>query len=318
MATLSEFLAEWHSPDPYVQAHTSGSTGTPKPIRLLKADMQLSARATNSFFGIGEHSVLASPLSFGYIAGKMMAVRAIEAHCALVPLPVSNRIELPDTLPHVDLLPIVPSQIESLLAQPAYAARISHVLVGGAAPSPAQFRALTDAGYKAYISFGMTETCSHVALARADDTTRTFHAMPGISFSTDSRGCLAIEAPHFSFGRLQTNDVVQLIDSTSFRWRGRADGVINSGGIKLFPEELESLYAPVLGGRPFYVCGTAHPVWGQAAILVLEGDADTAAIASALRAAIADTHRLPKEIIAVPSLPRTENGKIRRIDPRKP
>ncbi len=206
MATLSEFLAEWHSPDQYVQAHTSGSTGTPKPIRLLKADMQLSARATNSFFSIGEHSVLASPLSFGYIAGKMMAVRAIEAHCALVPLPVSNRIELPDTLPHVDLLPIVPSQIESLLAQPAYAARISHVLVGGAAPSPTQCWALTDAGYRAYISFGMTETCSHVALARADDTTRTFHAMPGISFSTDSRGCLAIEAPHFSFSRLQTKD----------------------------------------------------------------------------------------------------------------
>lgn len=315
MATLSSFLEEWHSACPYIEAHTSGSTGRPKAIRLLKTDMRLSARATNEFFGIDSRSVLATPLSMDYIAGKMMAVRADAAGCRLIELPVSSRIELPDSLPHVDLLPIVPAQIDTILAQSGYAGRIGALLIGGAAPSPDQCKALADAGFNAFISYGMTETCSHVAIARADDTSRTFHAMPGISFETDSDGCLTIVAPKFSFGRLATRDIVDIISPHAFRWRGRADGVINSGGIKLFPEELEELYRSVLGDRPYYVCAAPHKQWGQCVALILEGTADTGEIAAALRAAIADSRRLPKIINMVDVLPRTATGKILRCYP---
>ena len=94
---LRGFLEEWHSDSLYIEAHTSGSTGRPKAIRLLKTDMRQSALATNKFFGIDSSSVLATPLSMDYIAGKMMAVRADVAGCRLIELPVSSRIELPDT-----------------------------------------------------------------------------------------------------------------------------------------------------------------------------------------------------------------------------
>lgn len=315
MATLTDFLAEWNNESAFISARTSGSTGKPKDIRLSKDDMRLSARTTNAFFGICKDSVLASPLSFDYIAGKMMAVRAAEAGCRLVELPVSNSITLPDNLPHVDLLPVVPSQLDSLLLKPEYAAKIRSVLIGGAAPSAEQCRQLTRDGYNAFISYGMTETCSHVALAAADDEERLFKAMPGISFETDGDGRLIIIAPHFSFGRLITNDIVELIDGHTFRWRGRADGAINSGGLKLFPEELEALYFPVLSGRSFYVCGAPHPRWGMAAMLVIEGEDDVEAIEARLRAAVADTRRLPKFIKTVHSLPLTSNGKIRRTIP---
>ena len=126
--TLDEFRRQWLSPEPYIVAHTSGSTGTPKEIRLLKADMRLSARATNSRFGIKPDSVLAIPLSMDYIAGKMMAVRAFEAGCRLIELPVSNRIELNEP---VDLLAIVPSQVDSIVSD-ANAHRIRNVIIGGA------------------------------------------------------------------------------------------------------------------------------------------------------------------------------------------
>lgn len=312
---LSGFLEEWHSACPYIEAHTSGSTGRPKAIRLLKTDMRQSAMATNKFFGIDSSSVLATPLSMDYIAGKMMAVRADVAGCRLIELPVSSRIELPDTTSRIDLLPIVPAQIDSLLEHSEYAARIGALLIGGAAPSAAQCRALADAGYNAFISYGMTETCSHVAIARADDPGRTFHAMPGISFESDADGCLTIVAPAFSFGRLATRDIADIVSPQEFRWRGRADGVINSGGIKLFPEELEELYRGVLGDRPYYVCAAPHPRWGQCVALILEGPADTAAIAAGLRGAIADTRRLPKIIDTVAELPRTATGKIVRRYP---
>lgn len=312
MEELTLFEEEWFSEKPYVDAFTSGSTGEPKHIRLLKADMRQSARATNSFFGINTHSVLASSLSTTYIAGKMMVVRALEADCKLIQLPVSNSIEIPREIERIHLLPVVPSQIQSLIERAHYAGIVKNVLIGGAAPTSGQCQELAKVGYKVFISYGMTETCSHVALAAGDDPSRTFRAMPGVTFSVDSDNRLIINAGNFSFGQLQTTDVVDLLDESSFRWRGRADGVINSGGIKLFPEELESLYAPFLEGITYYVVGVEHPVWGSAPALVLEGEHDTAKIAESLREAISDHRRLPKAIVCCPEFARTPSGKLIR------
>lgn len=307
---FSDFLEEWNSELPYVEAHTSGSTGKPKRIRLLKDDMRQSARATNAFFGIDNSSVVSAALSTDYIAGKMMAVRAFESGARLLEVPVAKDIILPDGI-DVDLLAVVPAQLPSLYGRPILSHRVSNVLVGGAAPSESDCRRMADAGYKLWISYGMTETCSHVALARGDDPARVFTAMPGISFEADTRGCLVVISQHFSWKRLQTNDVVELLSPVSFRWRGRADGVINSGGIKLFPEELERLYAPYLIDVEYYVCGEPDEVWGERIVLVCTAT-DAAAILSRLRSAIADHRRLPKRIVYVPELLRTANGKIKR------
>lgn len=316
MASLNEFLKDWRSEDPYIIAHTSGSTGTPKNIRLPKADMEASAKATNKFFGINGDSLLGIPLSFDYIAAKMMAVRAEIAQCAILELEPKRDIHLPDDDSVIDLLSVVPLNIDSLLSQPSYPHRIRNLLIGGAAPSVSQCRSLVAAGYQAYISYGMTETCSHVALAEVNDPLRIYHGMPGIEFDVDTDSRLIIKAPAYSFGILQTNDVVELLDNTSFRWRGRADGVINSGGIKLFPEELENLYRPFLEDINFYVCGADDSTWGTAVVLVFEGlESQESRIRDILSLNVSDHRRLPKRIIAVPSLPRTSNGKVRRIVP---
>lgn len=313
MASVSEFLNSWNSDSRTIEAQTSGSTGVPKRILLDKSDMRASARATNKYFDINADSVLASPLSVDYIAGKMMAVRAEEAGSRLIELPVSNDIIIPDDVDRIDLLPIVPSQIESLLRQAHLSAIVRNLLIGGAAPSSEDCHMLTLAGYKAYISYGMTETCSHVALAHADDSRRVFHAMPGITFETDKDDRLIINAPAFSFKRLQTNDIVTLLSPTAMIWRGRADGVINSGGIKLIPEELETLYREFLPGYAFFVKGVEDKTWGQAVALVIEApnnEADT--ILGTLRNAIADHRRVPKSVITVEAIERTSNGKIKR------
>lgn len=309
---MEDFIAQWLSDAPCVVAHTSGSTGAPKQIRLLKSDMIASARATNAFFGLGPGSLAALPLSAEYIAGKMMIVRGIVGGYRVVRLPVSNTVVLPDDGSVFDLVPIVPTQAPGLLEHPEYARRIRNLLVGGAMPEADVLRRLCRAGFNAWISYGMTETCSHVALARADDASLTFHAMPGVSFATAGGGRLVVRAPAFSFGELTTNDVVELHGPGAFRWRGRADNVINSGGLKLHPEELERLYAPFLPGRAFYVAGRPDRKWGRVAALVVEGDIDSDAILDTLRRNI--PHRLcPKRLEAVPAIPRTPNGKIKRI-----
>lgn len=313
METIDEFLQEWHNENPYIIAHTSGSTGTPKEIRLLKSDMRQSARATNAYFRITPSSTLASPLSTAYIAGKMMVVRALEAGCRIIQLPIANNITLPDDSPRIDLLPIVPSQAQSLIDRPEYAFRIRNLLIGGAAPDQAICHQLNLLGYNTHISYGMTETCSHVALRRADDTTQIFHALPGITFTATDDSRLIINAPSFSFQTIATNDIADIISPTAMRLRGRADSAINSGGLKLFPEELEALYRPHLPNIDFYITSIPHHTWGQAVAMVIEGNENQIpAINDKLREKIADHRLLPKHYTAVEALPRTPNGKIIR------
>lgn len=314
MATdpIEVFKAEFVNGADYVSAHTSGSTGKPKDIKLLKSDMLASAAATNAFFGIGENDTVGMALSVDYIAGKMMVVRAMLANAKLRPLPVSNAVELPADCRY-KLLAIVPSQMQAFINHPEYAERVENLLVGGASPSAELCRTLSELGYKVWISYGMTETCSHVALANGADVERIYNAVDGISFNISNDERLIIDCPRFSFKRLETNDVVELLSKHSFKWRGRADGVINSGGLKFFPEELEALFAPAMGATAYYVCGVPDDKWGTAIGLVYEGtDADAARVASAVEACVSDRRRLPKHYIAVEKLPRTSNGKIIR------
>lgn len=313
MASISGFLAEWHNDSRYVEAHTSGSTGSPKVMKLLKADMRVSAEATNKFFEITSSSTLAIPLSAEYIAGKMMAVRADVARCRLLELPVSNDIRLSA---RVDLLAVVPSQVPSLLSNPDAPRLVKNLLVGGAPIGDDMAHRLSRAGFSAYLGYGMTETCSHVALRKIGDGD-IFHAMPGIRFRSDSRACLVIESKHFSWKTLTTNDVVELVSDLSFRWLGRADNVINSGGIKLHPEILEREYGELMPGLPpFYLVGEPDEKLGQRLVMVAENPCGN--LLDMIRTTIADHCKTPKRIIAVNNLPRTQNGKIKRILPFPP
>lgn len=306
------FLKEWESDSDYILAHTSGSTGKPKEIRLLKEDMRQSARATNRFFGIGPDSLLVSPLSAGYIAGKMMIVRALEAGCRLIEETPSNH-PLKSEYGTVALLPIVPSQIPGLL-ESEYVRNVQNVIVGGAPMSPVQEQLLMSAlTMNAYATYGMTETCSHVALRKIG--CQYYQALPGVRFEVDNRSCLKIIALDFSFKELQTNDVVKLEDVTHFQWKGRVDNVIISGGIKIFPEEIER----ELSGRiplSFYFIGEPDDKWGQKLIMKVEySSADLKTIESKIRNILESNlprYHQPKEIIFLKEFPRTSSGKILR------
>ena len=308
MATVEDFRTEWDNSLPYVVAHTSGSTGVPKEIRLPKSDMLRSAEATVRRFGISRDSVLGLPLSVDYIAGKMMCVRAWISGAELVTMPVSNRLVIDR---RYDLLAIVPSQVDSLIESDSNPTLCGNIIIGGAALDENRRRALIERGFNAYQTYGMTETCSHVALQDISDESKLYRAMPGISFETDPRGCLVIIAPGFSFGRLVTNDIVDLVGVSSFKWLGRYDNVINSGGIKIAAEQLETEISPIIS-CPFYVTAAPDEKWGEVPVVVAvcsQGECDS--ILARLKANI-DHRRCPKKIVAVNQMDYTANGKIIR------
>ena len=306
-----EFLDCWNDGRDYITAFTSGSTGRPKEIRLLKSDMVASAKATNAFFGINSSSTLALPLSASYIAGKMMIVRSIVAQCPLyIADPDADPLlGLPQSV-KFSLLPIVPAQIQGLVSHGDLSQRVGAIIVGGAPTTPQQNGILKSLGIPVFATYGMTETCSHVALRPIDED--AFRAMPGIEFGVDERDCLIIDAPRFSFGKIITNDCVTLLSPTRFRWLGRADNVINSGGIKIHPESIEKALAPIFGDRAFYVTSRPSEKWGSELVLFVEGKGFDTELFTKKVAELLDRKLIPKQVIEVDRFERTASGKVIR------
>lgn len=305
-ATLC-FINEWNDNNDYVVAHTSGSTGKPKPIKLPKSDMALSAKATCEFFGINKSSNLVLPLSSQYIAGKMMIVRAIVSGATLwIESPSNKPLNIDYGL--IDLLPVVPSQVEHILELPI-CKNIRNLIVGGGAIHNSLENHIIESGINAYATYGMTETCSHVALRKIGN--KEYVSLPGVSFDKDPRDCLVIKTEKYSFKSIVTNDVVNLIDSNRFVWVARYDNVINTGGIKIYPETIEQKLSAIIDA-PFYVIGKNDVKWGNSVVLYIEDescDIDTIRL-SASR--MLDKYSMPKEIILVRHFERTASGKIVR------
>lgn len=306
------FIREWNGPLPYVIARTSGSTGTPKEIRLLKSDMRASARATIEFFGLDSNSRLHLPLSPDYIAGKMQIVRALEAGAVLSVEPPSNRPLAPSVMKgndRISLLPVVPSQVPGIL-ESGVAGRIDNLIIGGAPLSETDERRIIGSGIRAFATYGMTETCSHVALRQLGS--EYFTALPGFSLTVDNRGCLAIASSTLSFGNLVTNDIVDLISPTSFRWIGRFDNVINSGGLKISPEEIEKKIAPLIpDGVTFYLTSRRSERWGEELVMVTDMPGPYSELKDRIENATGHL-RAPKAVIFDPDIQRTDSKKIIR------
>lgn len=317
-SSAQRFVNEWNSREPYIVAHTSGSTGKPKPIRLLKSDMIVSAEATCAFFNLTPESWMLCPLSCEYIAGKMMYVRNLVANNHLIFESPSNHPITPGTLTllsdaPIHLLPIVPSQALSIIDNIRILPEITNVIIGGAPLPPDTEERLLRLPIRAFATYGMTETCSHVALRQLG--TDSYRALPHVTFDTTADNRLIIKSSSSSWTHLVTNDVVCLMSDTEFRWLGRADNVINSGGVKLHPEVIEKELSPFID-KAFYVRGIPDHKLGMALQLVIEdsdGAVDTRAIIAAIAAA-PDIHpyHKPRSVTTVPRIPRTPNGKVKR------
>lgn len=308
-----EFIDMWFDELPFITAHTSGSTGAPKEVQLLKKDMIASAVSTNQYFGITSDSTLLCPLSADYIAGKMMIVRAIISGAELWLENPTNRPVQKD-YGMVNLISVVPSQVPYLLDRTDSLSKLQSILIGGAQLPRQLSERIIDSGVDAYVSYGMTETCSHVALRKVDcSKSEIYEAMPDIYFSKDSRDCLVIHSDVRSFKELHTNDMVELIDNRHFSWKGRFDNVINSGGIKVFPEEIEQQIRAVIPKNiEYYIAKSNSEKWGEVPVLIMsEKIEDMETVLQAVCGAVQHKAQRPVEIMCKP-IKHTASGKIIR------
>lgn len=317
---LETFIAEWRSDSPVVSVHTSGSTGAPKLMMAEKSRMAASAKMTCNFLGLreGDSALLCMPLD--YIAGKMVVVRALTHGLRLVSVAPSARPFKELTEP-TDFAALTPMQVFETLKNERERDLLMHVrqlIIGGGAITTDMAMVLKGFPNGVWSTYGMTETLSHIAMRRLSGPTASewYTPMDGVSVSTDSRGCLTIDAPTVCPTTLTTNDLAQIDHAPGyarFRILGRADNTICSGGIKIQAEEVERLLEPYID-TPYVVTWLPDEKLGQAVALVIEakdGPKDVDKIKETCRAVL-PKYWAPKVVMTTSEIPRTETGKLKR------
>lgn len=315
---IGVFLLEWLNKENFVEVKTSGSTGKPKTIKVNKECMVNSALATGIFFKLPAETTALLCLPASYIAGKMMLVRALVLgwHLDTVP-PKSNPLD--HVYKRYDFCAMTPFQLDNSLARLHL---LKKLIVGGGVLSTHIQKMVQGIETKVYETYGMTETVSHIAAKRVNSKKSKrifvpFKVFPNVSISKDERGCLVINAPKVAEGTIITNDIVELLTYKKFIWKGRIDNVINSGGIKIHPEEVEKKLQKIILGR-FFITSLPDISLGSKLVLFVEADFSMEAL-DVLKKQIASLNSLhkfeiPKKIYFVEKFEETHTGKINRIN----
>ena len=308
---VGKFIQKWLGENEGIRIKTSGSTGKPKKSTFLKQNMANSAKATGAYFKTGPGATALLCLPAGYIAGKMMLVRAMVLGWDL-------HVVMPDKKPlaqydnFYDFVAMVPYQVFYSLAG---LKKVKKLIVGGGPVSKELETKLQSVPTEVFATYGMTETLSHIAVRRLNGPARTevFSALPGVSFSLGPRGCLIIDAPEIAEDIIATNDLVELVSPSSFLWLGRYDYVINSGGIKINPEKTEEKLASFID-FPFIIAPEKDEVLGERVILILESKEGVEIPNYSEAFATLSPYERPKKIYTISRFPYTETGKIKRGD----
>lgn len=297
--------------------HTSGSTGNPKPILLTRAQMQASAWITQKALHLqsGQRALIC--LNVAYIAGTMMLVRGMELGLTMYLVAPSSQPfgEIPEGLP-IDFMAVVPLQLQTMLETKQHSRlnTLEVIIVGGAPVNSTLLTQIQQLSVPIFSTYGMTETVSHIALRKLNGTeaSESYTLLDSIEADTDDRNCLRLRGAVTNYEWIQTNDVVVFTDTTHFQIIGRADNIINSGGIKIQLEKVERAIEQIWNrSERFFVWWKWDERLSQKLILVAENAqiADKESFNKELQTRL-NPYEIPKEIHSVKKFVETATGKV--------
>jgi O-succinylbenzoic acid--CoA ligase len=263
-------------PDVAVVIATSGSTGQPKGVQLSAAALRASAASSLARIGArpGERWLCCLPAF--HVAGIQVLVRSLLAGVDPV---VSDRADA-GVLAGCDCahVSLVPTQLRRLLDAAAPLASFHSILLGGAAPPASLLDDARATGARVVVTYGMSETCGGCVYdgwpldgvrVRIDGDGLIGIAGPVLfsGYRAAGHGGAGGATPGDSDGRpdgwFRTSDLGALDGDGRLTVRGRADDVINTGGEKVVPGEVEAVLGTIDGVADVVVVGVPDSEWGE-------------------------------------------------------
>ncbi|MEX0681558.1 MAG: AMP-binding protein [Balneolales bacterium] len=336
------------SPDDVaVILYTSGTTGRSKGAMITHANLYTNAVALRQTWGWSADDVLLHALPIYHIHGLFVAL-----HCALLePTPVIflPRFEVQavlDELVHATVYMGVPTHYVRLLTdEKLNAERCAgmRLFTSGSAPLLQEtFEAFHHrTGHQILERYGMTEAgmiasnpldgervAGTVGYPLPDIQVRVYSSR-GEPVKTGEVGVLEVRGPNiftgywrrpdktreeFRDGWFITGDLVQQDHTGRIRIVGRQKDMIISGGLNIYPREIEAEMDELEGIVESAVIGVPHEDFGEGVLAVVvatndwPGEEDTR---EKLRKRLAG-FKIPKRIIRVERLPRNAMGKVQK------
>lgn len=304
--------------------HTSGTAGTPKLVAFDRPAIDAAVASSALALEAGPRDPWLCCLPLAHVGGLLVLVRAVLLGA---PVAVHERFDVHEVERERDaaFVSVVPTMLRRLLDAYADVARFRAILVGGAPlPEPLRRRA-EEAGARIVETYGLTETCGGVVYGGRPlpgTSVRIDHHTEGIELNgpTLMRGYrfdrAATEAAFTADGWLRSGDAGWVDDEGRLHVVGRLDDLIDSGGEKVWPHEVEGVLSTHRGVAEVAVAGRPDRDWGQRVVaFVVPRDPTAPPSLADLRdhasASIA-RFKAPRELVLVDGLPRTPSGKVRR------
>ena len=333
--------------------YTSGTTGRSKGAMLTHRNLASNALALVGAWGFTRGDVLLHALPVYHVHGLFVAVHcALLSGARMLWMPRFDAREVVEAMPTATVMMGVPTFYARLLAEPDFgrdACRNIRLFVSGSAPLlPETFEAFrAQTGQAILERYGMTETgmvaSNPLDGVRAAGTVGL--PLPGISVRVvdgDGHSCASgvvggveVKGPNVfagywrmpektreeftADGWFRTGDMGEWIGDGEargyLRLVGRSKDLIISGGLNVYPKEIEERIDALPGVAESAVIGVADPDFGEAVTAVVVArpghTIDERAIIDALKEEIAK-FKVPKRVHVVAELPRNAMGKVQK------
>jgi malonyl-CoA/methylmalonyl-CoA synthetase len=339
-----------HPDDLAAMCYTSGTTGRPKGAMISRGALATNAKTLADAWAFTPDDVLIHALPIYHVHGLFVATNTILAAGATMLFRAKfDAADVLALMPRATVLMGVPTFYTRLLQQAglnAGACRNMRLFVSGSAPLLAEthddFEART--GHAILERYGMTETLMNtsnpyhgkrmpgtVGFPLPGVSVRITNPDTGKSIPQGEIGMIEVKGPNLfkgywrnlektaadmrADGHFITGDLGRIDASGYVHILGRGKDLIISGGLNIYPKEVETELDDLPGVAESALIGVPHSDFGEAvvAVVVMASGVvcDQAEMLDALGARLAK-FKLPKAIIAVDELPRNAMGKVQK------
>jgi O-succinylbenzoic acid--CoA ligase len=301
---------------------TSGTTGPPRPVPLRVANQDAAARASAAALGSHASDRWLCPLPLFHIGGLAILVRCARAGTTAVLHDhfATRRVAAALLQGEITLASLVPTMLRRLRdARISELPRLRSLILGGGPMPPDLLDWARDRGIPVRCTYGMTETCSQVAVT--DPWELAGVPVPGADLRTGSDGEILVRGEMVARealgedGWLHTGDRGRIDRHGRLHVEGRIGELIITGGEKVAPGAVEAVLVAHPAIADAAVAGVPDPEWGEAVtgFVVESSPVSDYELLAFCREHLAG-YQVPKRIERLDRLPRNAAGKLMRAE----